>query len=61
MELGRPSMDCPSHDDLTHDPFLFFPWVTRRRFYDLAWVSISAHWYYIIDILRIIVLYYTVS
>ena len=36
-------MDCPSHDDLTHDPFLFFPWVTRRRFYDLAWVSISAH------------------
>ena len=39
--------------------FLFSPWVTRRTFCDLAWASISAYWYCII--LRIIVLYYTVS
>src|SRR6266705_2041663 len=59
MELGRLSMDCPSHDDVTYDLLFFSPWVTRRTFHDLAWVSISAYWYCII--LRIIVLYYTVS
>ena len=43
---------------------LFFsPSVTRRRFHHhiLHLISISAHWYYIIGILRIIVLYYTAS
>jgi hypothetical protein len=54
-------MDCPSRDDVTHDSFLFpLGDATQVSSYH-AWVSISAHWYYIIDILRIIVLYYTTS
>jgi len=34
-------MDCPSHENVTHGLF-FSPWVIRRTFHDIAWVSISA-------------------